>query len=128
MREAVWHLPGGTLSLSKEAGAGSSSTSFFSSRQVWGIRPRLHRYSQGEEAKYQEPFGNNNNKLYILIIIILILIILLFLLFRAGPMPYGSSQARGQIRATAAGLHHSHSNEESEPHWQPTPQLTATLD
>ena len=26
------------------------------------------------------------------------------------PGAYGSSQARGQIRATAAGLHHSHRN------------------
>ena len=41
---------------------------------------------------------------------------------------YGSSQARGQIRATAARLCHSHSNAESEPHLQATPQLMATLD
>ena len=33
-----------------------------------------------------------------------------FCLFRAAPMVYGGSQARGQIRATAIGLHHSHSN------------------
>ena len=47
-----------------------------------------------------------------------------------GPHPphYGSSQARGQIRALAAGLHHSHSNAESEPHLRSTPQLTATPD
>ena len=31
-----------------------------------------------------------------------------FLLFRAVPAAYGASQARGQIGATAAGLHHSH--------------------
>ena len=30
-----------------------------------------------------------------------------FLLFRAAPTAYGHSQARGQIGATAAGLHHS---------------------
>ena len=44
-----------------------------------------------------------------------------------GPYPwaYGSSQARGQIRAAAAGLHHSHSNLGSEPCQQPIPQLTA---
>ena len=30
-----------------------------------------------------------------------------FLLFRATPTPYASSQARGRIIATAAGLHHS---------------------
>ena len=29
-----------------------------------------------------------------------------FLLFRAAPAAYGSSWARGQIRAAAAGLHH----------------------
>ena len=51
-----------------------------------------------------------------------------FLLFRAVPVAYGSSQGRGQIGAIAAGLHHSHSNVGSEPHLQPTPQLTAMLD
>ena len=51
-----------------------------------------------------------------------------FNLFRATPIAYGSSQARGQIRAVAASLHHSHSNAGSEPHQQPTPQLTATPD
>ena len=33
-----------------------------------------------------------------------------FCVFRAAPVTYVSSQARGQIRAAAAGLHHSHSN------------------
>ena len=36
-------------------------------------------------------------------------------LFRATPMAHGSSQARGPIGATAAGLHHSHSNARSKP-------------
>ena len=31
----------------------------------------------------------------------------LFLLCRAAPVAYGSSQARGRIGTTAAGLHHS---------------------
>ena len=53
---------------------------------------------------------------------------LFFFLFRAAPVAYGSSQARGRIRAIAAGLHHSHSNTRSEPHLQPTPQLMATPD
>ena len=39
-----------------------------------------------------------------------------FSLFRAAPMAYGVSQARGPIGATATGLCHSHSNAESEPH------------
>ena len=38
-----------------------------------------------------------------------------FSLFRAAGATYGSSQAWGQIEATAAGLHHSHSNVGSEP-------------
>ena len=50
-------------------------------------------------------------------------------LFRATPAAHGISQARGQIGAAAAGLHHNHSNKAgSEPHLQPTPQLTATPD
>ena len=49
-----------------------------------------------------------------------------FCLFRAALAAYGGSQARGQIRATDAGLHHSHINARSEPHLQTTLQLTAT--
>ena len=43
--------------------------------------------------------------------------------FRAAPEAYGSFQARGQIRATAASLGHSHSNAWSKPHVKSTPQL-----
>ena len=43
-------------------------------------------------------------------------------------MAYGDSQARGQVRATAANLCHSCSNEGSEPRLRPTPQLTAMPD
>ena len=50
------------------------------------------------------------------------------LLFRAEPTAYGHSQARGPIRATAASLHHSHSNRGSKLHLQPIPQLTVMLD
>ena len=39
-----------------------------------------------------------------------ILFLFLFLLLRAASAAYGRSQARGWIRATAASLHHSHSN------------------
>ena len=49
-------------------------------------------------------------------------------LFRATVETYGSSQARGRIGAVAVGLHHIHSKARSEPHLQPTPQLTAMLD
>ena len=39
-----------------------------------------------------------------------------FCLFRAAPVAYGDSQAKGLIRVTAANVHHSHSNGGSEPH------------
>ena len=42
---------------------------------------------------------------------------------RATPAAYGSSWARGQMRAAAASLCHSHDNTESEPHLQPMLQL-----
>ena len=51
-----------------------------------------------------------------------------FCLFRATPKAHRGSQARGLIRAIAAGLRQSHSNTRSEPCLRPTPQLTATLD
>ena len=51
-----------------------------------------------------------------------------FCLFRATPVAHGSSQARSQIGAVAAGLHHSHSNARSEPCLRPTLQLMATPD
>ena len=44
-----------------------------------------------------------------------------FCLFRATPMAYGSSQARGQIRAAAVGLRHGDSKGGSEPCLQPAP-------
>ena len=49
-----------------------------------------------------------------------------FFLFRVTPVSYGSSQARGHIGATTASLGHNHSNTQSQPLLQPTPQLTAT--
>ena len=48
----------------------------------------------------------------------------LFAFSRAAPVADGVSQARGLIRAVAAGLPQSHSNAGSEPRLQPTPQLT----
>ena len=45
-----------------------------------------------------------------------------------GHMEVRSSQARGQIRAVAGGIQHSHSNARSKEHLQPVPQLTAKPD
>ena len=52
----------------------------------------------------------------------------LFAISWAAPMAYEGSQARGLIGAIAAGRGHSHSNAESEPRLQSTPQLMATPD
>ena len=49
-----------------------------------------------------------------------------FFLFKAALTAYGSSQARGQIRAVVPNLRDSHSKAGSKPHLQPTPQLTAS--
>ena len=38
------------------------------------------------------------------------------------------SRLGGELRAAAAGLHHSHSHTGSKPHLWPTPELTAMLD
>ena len=55
-------------------------------------------------------------------------VFLYFWLFRAAPMAHGSSQPRGRIRTTAAGLCHSHSNAGSKLHLRPTLELRATPD
>ena len=52
---------------------------------------------------------------------------LFVLLFRAAPMAYESSWARGQIQATATGLHHSHSKARSKSCLRPTPQQRRIL-
>ena len=51
-----------------------------------------------------------------------------FFLFRASSAAYGSSQARSQIGATAAGLHHNHCNIRFKPQLQSALQLEAMLD
>ena len=56
-------------------------------------------------------------------LMLLLCVFFFFILFRATHTAYGGSQARGLIRAVAAGLHHCHSNARSKPCLQPTPQL-----
>ena len=60
--------------------------------------------------------------------ICLFVCLFVFAFFRATPLAYGSSRTRVRSRATTAGLHHSYSNEGSEPHLQPTRQFTAMPD
>ena len=49
----------------------------------------------------------------------MLIIIIIICLFRDAPMAYGGSQARGWIRAVAAGLYDSHSNARSKLCLQP---------
>ena len=56
------------------------------------------------------------------------LLFFFFCFFQGCTAAYGGSQAGGPIGATAASLHHSHSDARFEPHLQPTPQLRATPD
>ena len=51
-----------------------------------------------------------------------------FCLFRAVPVAYRNSQARGQMGATAARLHHSYTNAVFQSHLQAILQLTAMPD
>ena len=60
-------------------------------------------------------FSSFNNYFPLSLLLLLLLSLFFCLLFRASLSAYGSSQARSQIRAAAAGLHHSHSNTGSEP-------------
>ena len=62
----------------------------------------------------------SNPVIYFYFILFTYLVIFVFL----GPhlWPYGSSQARGQIRAAATGLHHNHSNARTQLHLRPAPQ------
>ena len=58
--------------------------------------------------------AHNNSYLFIYLFAYLFIY-----LFRAAVSAYGGSQAKGQIGAVVAGLHHSHSNVRSEPRLWP---------
>ena len=79
-------------------------------------------FKQKEKNKVQNPFPpQRQSKVHFFFFFFAIF-------FRATLVAYRNSQARGRIKAAAAGLHNSHSNAGSEPWLQPTPQLKATPD
>ena len=85
-------------------------------------------YSLGTSQKTR-PHAVNLRKLIWLIeseIWSFFFLLFFFGLFRAALVVYGGFQARGWIGATAAGLHHRHSNAKSELHLQTIPKLVAT--
>ena len=61
--------------------------------------------------------GNSYNSFFVVVVLVAV--------SWAAPTAYGGSQAKGLIRAVAAILCQSQSNEESEPCLRPTPQLTS---
>ena len=94
-----------------------ASSSSFNYNPVFILLVRVFIFQNGSYS----PFSNISIRI-ICILIFIYLFIIYLLLFRAAPMAYGSSQARGWTRDAAAGLHHSHSNIRSKLHLQPTPQ------
>ena len=80
-----------------------------------GIKERPHRVSLSPGRVILQNF----------LFVCLFVFVFFFAISWADPVAYGGSQARDQIRAVAASLHHSHSNTRSEPRLRPTPQLTA---
>ena len=80
-----------------------------------------HSYQEGQRV----PFLHIPTNLCYLCSFFKKIYYLFILRFRAAPAASRRSQARGQIRAAAAGLHRSHSHTRSEPCLRPTPQLRA---
>ena len=72
--------------------------------------------------------GLGNLLVSLIFICLFIFFFCLFAISWAALTAYGGSQARGRIRAIAAGICQGHSNVGSEPRLQPTPQLRALPD
>ena len=90
---------------------------FRAHRFHWKTHPLPQKDQRGWLSKKQNSDEQETGRLFICLFF-----------FRAKPVAYQSSQARGRIRATVAGLHHSHSNARSELCLRPTLQLMATPD
>ena len=80
----------------------------------WGTAGGI---SQQEPQSPSFVFGPSQGPFRNVVFAIWQIILYFFFLFffRAAPAAYGISRARGQIRAAAAGLHHSNSTTRSEP-------------
>ena len=71
------------------------------------LQPMMRMVGEGQSHK--DPLSPQT-KPFFLLPVNAAQIIYLFIFFRATPVAYGASQARGRIRAAASGLHHSYSN------------------
>ena len=72
------------------------------------------------------PFGDDETALELVFVVVVVFCLFVVL----GPNPQHVEVPRLGVtsEATAASLHHSHSNARSEPRLRPTPQLMATPD
>ena len=100
----------------------------------WGVLPKILQWSNYRLKIRTQSFSQLRYRLHIdkwtgdWYLPPALQVCLFFAFFRAAPTAYRGSQVRGSIRATAAGLHYSHSSIRSEPRLQSTPQLTAMPD
>ena len=96
---------------------------------LWLLRhgkfiPTLGTLTISSYLDYSSPSGNafseypiKNNYFHLYNISSALHLLLIYLLFRAAPVAYGSSQARSQMGAAAASLHHSNTNTRFLTHW-----------
>ena len=103
---------------------------FFCTRGIWTFP------GQGSSLRHSRDhvdsltlWATRNSKYSILMLLQMVCVVsfLALLFFRATPAAHGRSQARGWIRALAAGLHHSHSNAGSQLSLPPTADNAGSL-
>jgi len=95
--------------------------------QMWIIQHNPINWASQWFGGSREIFHASHCCFILFLKIICLFIYLFFGLFRVVPTAYGGSQARGWIRALAAGLCHSHNAGPERRLW-PTPQLKAMPD
>ena len=109
--ERRYNLPRslGSIRFITEVMAAWFSLSHLSFSRKWGEEAEAVQNADGTESHLSRFATSPTSPKYIYFFFF-------FLLFRAAPVAYGGSQARGQIGAPAASLRHSHRNAGSELH------------
>ena len=78
---------------------------------------RLERLSDSPQITHSKCNGTESEHEALFNCAFFFVVVVVFcLFFRAVPVAYGNSLAKGQIGAIGAGLYHSHSNVRSEPY------------
>ena len=86
---------------------------------IYWMWHQMHRQQKNRDMKMKDFCVKKMESLHIIggNLYLFIYLFSLFVFSRVAPTAYGGSQARGQIGAAAASLHHSHSNTRSLTHW-----------